>query len=329
MVLGVALALLVWCTAWAPAAALPVPTDDSPWQWPLLDRSQSAPRLVRGFDPPPQPWLAGHRGVDLAGVAGQRVLAPAAGRVTFAGRVAGRGVVTIEVGGERTTLEPVTPTVRTGTEVRAGQRVGVLQPTGGHCLPRACLHWGLREGLTDAAAYLDPLARLGLGPRGSADVVLLPIGGRPDGGSWTDLAGVLASAAWIDGAGRRGGQAAGGAGRAISFALQQLGEPYVWAAAGPDAWDCSGLTQQAWAAAGRRLPHYSAAQYTAATPVGEGDLAAGDLVFWSVDPHDPRTIFHVGLYLGGGQMVHAPRPGTAVRVESIYSWARPDFFGRV
>ncbi len=107
-----------------------------------------------------------------------------------------------------------------------------------------------------------------------------------------------------------------------------MGEPYVWGAAGPDTWDCSGLTMEAWANAGVYLPHYSVAQYLATSPISSGQLQPGDLVFWASDPSNPNTIFHVGLYIGNGQMIHAPRTGTTVRVESIWSWETPDFFGR-
>jgi cell wall-associated NlpC family hydrolase len=72
----------------------------------------------------------------------------------------------------------------------------------------------------------------------------------------------------------------GGADRAIAFAQAQLGDPYVWGAAGPDAWDCSGLTLQAWAQAGVYLPHYSVAQYYAGSPISASELRPGDLVFW-------------------------------------------------
>ena len=116
--------------------------------------------------------------------------------------------------------------------------------------------------------------------------------------------------------------------QAISFAYAQLGDPYVWGAAGPDSWDCSGLTMGAWASAGVYLPHYSVAQYDATTPISVGDLRPGDLVFWASNPSDPGTIFHVGLYIGNGNMIHAPHTGAVVRVESIWDWEAPDFFGR-
>ena len=122
--------------------------------------------VLRGFDRPPEPWLAGHRGVDLAGTPGQTVLAAADGVVTFAGHVAGIAVITVEhAPGLRTTYQPVTATIPVGTPVHAGDALGTLMP--GHCAPQACLHWGLR---TDTD-YLDPLAWL-RGARGR--IRLLP-----------------------------------------------------------------------------------------------------------------------------------------------------------
>lgn len=84
----------------------------------------------------------------------------------------------------------------------------------------------------------------------------------------------------------------------------------------------------AWAAAGVTLPHYSVAQYEATTPISQGSLQPGDLVFWSSDG-SPGSIYHMGMYLGGGQMVHAPRTGSNVEITSMYSWITPDLFSRV
>jgi cell wall-associated NlpC family hydrolase len=113
---------------------------------------------------------------------------------------------------------------------------------------------------------------------------------------------------------------------AVRFALAQVGEPYVWAAAGPRSWDCSGLTMAAWAAGGKTLPHYSVAQYETTTPVSLANLRRGDLLFWS--DGGPSSIFHVALYLGDGMMVHAPRTGRNVEVVSMYYWITPDLVGR-
>ncbi len=125
--------------------------------------------VVNGFDPPEHAWSAGHRGVDLAATAGAEVRAAGPGTVTYAGPIAGRGVVVIDHGGLRTTYEPVTPTVGVGDEVGAGRPVGVLESAGSHCAPAACLHWGAREG----ERYTDPLALVGGG-----SVRLLPLGPR-------------------------------------------------------------------------------------------------------------------------------------------------------
>lgn len=115
------------------------------------------------------------------------------------------------------------------------------------------------------------------------------------------------------------------ASRALAFARAQLGEPYLWAAAGPNAWDCSGLTMMAWNAGGVSLPHYSAAQYDQTRRIGVNDLRPGDLVFWG---DSPASIHHVALYLGNGQIIHAPRTGRPVAIDSMYYWVPPNYFGR-
>jgi murein DD-endopeptidase MepM/ murein hydrolase activator NlpD len=124
--------------------------------WPI-----DGARVVRRFDPPPQPWLAGHRGTDLAAEPGVAVRAAGAGMIVFAGPVAGRGVVSVtHPGGLRTTYEPVLAgNLRPGDPVAAGQAIGTLAPGHPGCPAAACLHWGLRRG----PAYLDPLTLLGLG----------------------------------------------------------------------------------------------------------------------------------------------------------------------
>ncbi len=119
----------------------------------------------------------------------------------------------------------------------------------------------------------------------------------------------------------------GGAQAAVGFARAQLGEPYRWGAAGPDAWDCSGLTMGAWAAGGTSLPHYSVAQYEQSTPISSGSLQAGDLVFWG-SSSSPSSIYHVALYAGNGQIIHAPRTGRPVVEESMYYWTAPNFYAR-
>lgn len=125
------------------------------WSWPLRPTPD---RVVRDFDPPAQPWLAGNRGVDLAGHAGEAVHAAGAGVVSYAGTIAHIGVVSVTSGALRTTYEPLRVRVHRGQQVAAGSVLGTLTLAGSHCLPAACLHWGLLRG----DAYLDPLALLGL-----------------------------------------------------------------------------------------------------------------------------------------------------------------------
>ncbi|MEU2710980.1 NlpC/P60 family protein [Streptomyces sp. NPDC007205] len=100
--------------------------------------------------------------------------------------------------------------------------------------------------------------------------------------------------------------------KAIAFARAQIGKPYVWGATGPDSYDCSGLTQGAWRAAGVTLPRTTYDQVDAGTTVSLANARPGDLVFFYDD------ISHVGVYIGNGMMIHAPKPGAYVREESIY-----------
>ncbi len=93
--------------------------------------------------------------------------------------------------------------------------------------------------------------------------------------------------------------------------MAQRGKPYVWAAAGPGSFDCSGLTQYAFRAAGITLPHSSRMQFQMGTAVSRSQLQPGDLVFF----YSPVT--HVGVYIGNGQMVHAPTSGDVVKVADI------------
>ncbi|MFF7839650.1 NlpC/P60 family protein [Streptomyces ossamyceticus] len=102
------------------------------------------------------------------------------------------------------------------------------------------------------------------------------------------------------------------AAKALAFARAQIGKPYVWGATGPGSYDCSGLTQAAWKAAGVDLPRTTYDQVNAGTTVSLSAARPGDLIFF----YD--NIGHVGLYIGNGMMIHAPKPGTYVREESIF-----------
>ncbi len=105
---------------------------------------------------------------------------------------------------------------------------------------------------------------------------------------------------------------------AANWALTQLGKPYEWGAAGPDTYDCSGLTMEAWAQAGVALLHYTGYQWEEGPHVPLDELQRGDLLFYATDNSDPATIHHVGIYIGNGMMVDAPYTGAFVRIDSIY-----------
>ncbi len=109
----------------------------------------------------------------------------------------------------------------------------------------------------------------------------------------------------------------GRAGVALRYAVQQIGDNYVWGAAGPIKWDCSGLTMRAYEQAGVRLPHSSRAQFGYGRTISRDNLLPGDLVFFD------SPISHVGIYIGKNKMVHAPRPGARVQIAEF-----GNFFGR-
>jgi murein DD-endopeptidase MepM/ murein hydrolase activator NlpD len=139
-------------TAWA---------DDGRLDWPL----RPPPAVVRAFDPPSPNWNPGHRGVDLAGVAGQRVFAVGPATVVFAGELAGRPVVSLaHPGGLRTSYEPVRATVKVGQWVGTATVIGELVAGHPGCSAAACLHWGAMWGASARADYVDPLGLLAATP---------------------------------------------------------------------------------------------------------------------------------------------------------------------
>ncbi|MEU3709287.1 C40 family peptidase [Streptomyces catenulae] len=139
---------------------------------------------------------------------------------------------------------------------------------------------------------------------------------QPGGGSDTGSPGTGTGDSGTPDPGQGGGPADGSyrtkAEKALAFARAQMGKPYVWGATGPNSYDCSGLTQAAWKAAGVSLPRTTWDQVKVGQRVATKDLAPGDLVFFYND------ISHVGMYIGDGKMIHAPKPGASVRIESIY-----------
>ncbi|ORM24217.1 peptidase [Williamsia sp. 1135] len=139
----------------SPAHAAPRGSAD--FGWPLTP----TPAVVKGFDPPGERWLPGHRGVDLAAPAGAVVRAAGRGVINFAGTVGGKPVVSIRHSdGLLTTYEPVTASIRSGQPVNRGAPIGTLVAGHAGC-STPCLHWGARRGAGASAVYFDPLALLG------------------------------------------------------------------------------------------------------------------------------------------------------------------------
>jgi cell wall-associated NlpC family hydrolase len=111
-----------------------------------------------------------------------------------------------------------------------------------------------------------------------------------------------------------------GAGAAIAAAMSKIGAPYVWAAAGPNTFDCSGFTMWAWAHGGKSLSHYTGSQLAQSRRISAAEAQPGDLVFfWG--PGEGGDPGHVGLYLGGGSFIHAPGRGKFVRIDSVGYWS--------
>lgn len=134
--------------------ASPASSEPPRFDWPLPGK----PTVARPFSAPHAPYGPGHRGIDLAAPPGTPVRAAGAGVVVFAGKLAGRGVVSIDHDLLRTTYEPVRPTVTAGEQIYAGQRIGILNKGHPGCVP-ACLHWGVRR-VTAPPEYLNPLPLL-------------------------------------------------------------------------------------------------------------------------------------------------------------------------
>jgi murein DD-endopeptidase MepM/ murein hydrolase activator NlpD len=141
--------------------ASPARADDARLDWPLRPR----PAVLRTFDAPSPNWNRGHRGVDLAGRAGQLVYAAGAATVIYAGTLAGRPLVSLaHPGGLHTSYEPVQARVRVGQLVAAGTVIGSLLAGHPGCPGAACLHWGAMWGPASRADYVDPLGLLASTP---------------------------------------------------------------------------------------------------------------------------------------------------------------------
>jgi peptidoglycan DL-endopeptidase CwlO len=113
---------------------------------------------------------------------------------------------------------------------------------------------------------------------------------------------------------------------ALRYAYAQQGDPYRWGAAGPYSFDCSGLTMAAYRAAGIFLPHSSRMQYWSGWKIRRGYWAPGDLIFWASNTHYSSTIYHVAMYIGGGRVIEAPRPGLRVRIAPIWNYSHTMYY---
>jgi cell wall-associated NlpC family hydrolase len=109
-------------------------------------------------------------------------------------------------------------------------------------------------------------------------------------------------------------------GGVVGVAMRYLGTPYVWGGASPGGFDCSGLVAYAYSQVGVSLPHYTGAQWNVGVPVSSGDLQPGDLVFFN-------GLGHVGIYVGGGNFIHAPHTGDVVKISSMTGWYASTYVG--
>ncbi|MFI7447069.1 C40 family peptidase [Nonomuraea sp. NPDC049714] len=113
------------------------------------------------------------------------------------------------------------------------------------------------------------------------------------------------------------------AGKAVAVAKKQIGDPYRYGGTGPGSFDCSGLVQFAWKKAGVKIPRVTYSQFARIrTKVSYKNLREGDLMFF-------RGLGHVGMYVGGGKMIHSPRTGERVRIEKLAGWRKSSFVGAV
>lgn len=120
-----------------------------------------------------------------------------------------------------------------------------------------------------------------------------------------------------------GAEASTASAKALKVAASKKGDPYRYGATGPNSFDCSGLTQYSYRKAGKRLPRTAAQQYRATRHIAKSARKPGDLVFFV----SRGNVYHVGVYAGGGKIWHAPKPGTRVRLERI--WTTHTLTGRV
>lgn len=142
-----------------------------------------------------------------------------------------------------------------------------------------------------------------------------PSGGSSSGSSASSSSGSSSSSS--SGSSSSGGSVPRSGAVAVAWAKRQLGLPYRWGGAGPNSYDCSGLTMRAWQRAGVRLPHYAASQYQLSTKVPYSAMRPGDLIFYARDTSRSSTIHHVTMFVGNGKMIEAPMTGLSVRIVPV------------
>ena len=174
-----------------------------------------------------------------------------------------------------------------------------------------------RSALASTRATHDLLLRRLAAARARAGALELAAAAAAAAASATAAAPGTAVPAWAQAPTAAGAPAVAGD-TAANWALQQLGKPYVWAAAGPTSYDCSGLTMRAWEQVGVQLDHWTGTQWTSGPHIPIDQMRRGDLVFFANNTADPNTIHHVGIYIGRDMMVDAPYTGVNVRIDSIF-----------
>jgi len=181
----------------------------------------------------------------------------------------------------------------------------------------------------EAQAPAQPAARGRRPQRQDTPVLSHRQGGEPTrrSGRWRSAATAVLTVAALAGSTLLSATPAGAAtieGRALTIAESKHGDPYLWGAAGPDAFDCSGLTYYSFRHAGRRLPRTAQAQYDSVRHIPRSLLIPGDLVFFHTAG---GYVYHVGIYAGDNEIWHSPHPGARVRRERI--WTDEIWFGRI
>jgi cell wall-associated NlpC family hydrolase len=194
----------------------------------------------------------------------------------------------------------------------------------------------LRAERAAAAAAARAVARQQVAPPAPAPAPVPSGGGSGSGGGNGGSGGGGGGGGGGNGGGGSGGGGGGGGGGsgggsggasvAVAWAYREIGKPYVWGGAGPNDFDCSGLTMYVWAKAGVYLGHYTGDQWNEGTHISRGNVQPGDLVFFAYNTSSPATIHHVGIYVGGGEMIDAPYTGVDVRKEYAF---RSDYIGAV